>query len=114
MVQWAHSKRSESLLERNYWAHSGTSIPPLHASLGPFKAVGDTFYWAPFANINTGCPCSGEPIQSRRKHFREETAGPIFKHRCWLCMLWRVHLKQSETSRKHSREEINGLIGKHR
>jgi hypothetical protein len=47
MVPWAHSKRSKTLSERNYWAHSGTSIPPFHAPVSPFKAVGNNLYWAP-------------------------------------------------------------------
>jgi hypothetical protein len=47
MLWWAHSKLSEAFSGENYWAHSGTLIPPFHAPVGPFKAVGKNSYWAP-------------------------------------------------------------------
>src|ERR1700684_3468415 len=98
----------------------------LDGPMGPFKAVGNILgnkLLGPFGNIDTAFPCSGGPIQSSRKqtllgpfmsvntgficsdwpirsswkHSRGETAGPIHERRCWLCMLWRAHSKQSET-----------------
>jgi hypothetical protein len=46
MLWRAHSKLSEAFSGGKYWAHSGTSIPPFHAPVGPFKAVENNPSWA--------------------------------------------------------------------
>jgi hypothetical protein len=126
MVQWVHSKQSETFSERNYWVYSGTSIPPFPDPAGRFKAFGNTFkrkLLGSSVTVDAGIARFNGPIQSSRKHYRTETTGPIREHRYhlsmlrwahskqsetiftgpfrerqyWLCMLWRAHSKQSET-----------------
>jgi hypothetical protein len=96
MVQWAHSKRSETYSERNYWVHSGASIPPFPAPAGPFKAVGNIFkrkILGPSVNIDAGFAWFNGPIHSSRKHYWKKTTGPIQKHRYRLFMLLWAHSK---------------------
>jgi hypothetical protein len=117
LLRWADSKRSKTFLRGNYWAHPRPSMLVFARSNGPIQSnrkhyrkettepIRERRYrlsmlrWAhskqsetiptggPFVSIDTGYSCSGGPIQSCRRHSREETTGPIRKHRCWLCML---------------------------
>jgi hypothetical protein len=80
MVPWAHSKRSETHLGRNYWAHSGTSIPYLHAPVGSFKVVGHILrkkLLGPSVNIDATFPRSSGPIQGDRELFLRALVGPF-------------------------------------
>jgi hypothetical protein len=96
VLRWAHSKESEVFSGRKYWAHSGTSIPPFRASVAPYKLVGNILgkkLLGPFVNIDASYVCSVRPIQSGRKHFREDTSGPVREQRCHLSVLRWAHSK---------------------
>jgi hypothetical protein len=69
---------------------------------GPIQSSRKQSLLGSFVNVDTGFACSGRPIQSRRKHSREKPAGSILEHRCWLCMLWLAHSKQSKTISKRN------------